>query len=266
MVASESAFWALQQTIDESAREAEVYGTGRAPTLDRRIELRGVDFTYGDRPILRDASLSIDNGEVVAILGPSGAGKTTIADLVLGLVRPQRGEVYLDGVALADVDLAAWRHMVGYVPQEMLLLHESVLLNVTLGDPSLSPDDAEQALRAAGAWEFVCELPQGMDTPLGERGARVSGGQRQRIAIARALVHHPKLLILDEATASLDPANEAAIHETVRSLRGHTAILAISHQPALLEIADRVYRLSDGVLARGAAAPAGDQEAAARAV
>src|SRR6185369_9071838 len=174
MVASESAFWALQATIDESTHQAEIT-TGRlAPTFDRTISLRGVDFSYGDRPILNNVSLTIPAGEVVAVVGPSGAGKTTIADLMLGLVRPQRGEVYL----------AAWRHMVGYVPQEMLLLHEDVMLNVTLGDPKLSREDAEEALRAAGAWDFVCELPQGMETPLGERGARLSGGQRQRIAIA----------------------------------------------------------------------------------
>jgi ATP-binding cassette subfamily C protein len=128
----------------------------------------------------------------------------------------------------------------------MLLLHEDVMMNVTLGDPDLSRADVEEALQAAGASDFVRELPQGLETPLGERGARLSGGQRQRIAIARALVHRPSLLILDEATASLDPASEAGIYDTVRSLRGRTTILAISHQPGLLKVADRVYRLSGG--------------------
>jgi len=183
---------------------------------------------------------------VTAIIGPSGAGKTTIADLALGLVRPQQGEVFLDDVPLSEIDVSKWRLCVGYVPQDMLLLHEDLLTNVTLGDPALSRSDVEEALLAAGALDFVKDLPQGIDTPLGERGARLSGGQRQRIAIARALVHRPSLLILDEATAALDPASEAGIYDTVRSLRGRTTILAISHQPGLLQVADRVYRLSAG--------------------
>ncbi len=246
MAACESAFWSLQKTIAESEREAET-GTGtREPLFERCLSVRDVDFAYEERPILADASLEIPAGAVTAIVGPSGAGKTTIADLVLGLVRPQRGEVFIDDVSLAEIDIASWRHRVGYVPQEMLLLHEDVLTNVTLGDPALSRSDVEEALQAAGAADFVRELPQGLDTPLGERGARLSGGQRQRIAIARALVHRPSLLILDEATAALDPVSEAGIYDTVRSLRGRTTILAISHQPGLLKVADRVYRLSAG--------------------
>jgi ATP-binding cassette, subfamily C, bacterial len=246
MAACESAFWSLQKTIEVSEREKEpVVGT-REPHFTTGIRVSDVDFAYDERPILASADLFIPAGQVTAIVGPSGAGKTTIADLALGLVRPQRGEVFLDDVALADIDVAKWRRRVGYVPQEMLLLHEDVLTNVTLGDPALSRDDVEEALNAAGASEFVRELPQGLDTPLGERGARLSGGQRQRIAIARALVHRPSLLILDEATAALDPVSEAGIYETVRSLRGRTTILAISHQPRLLEVADRVYRLSAG--------------------
>ena len=249
MTTSESAFWAIRRTIAESQQEAETNTGTRAPDFQRSISLRGVDFAYGERPILQDVSLSIVAGNITAVVGPSGAGKTTIADLVLGLMRPSSGEVFLDEVPLAAIDVAAWRHMVGYVPQEMLLLHESVRINVTLGDPALSQDDVVEALEAAGAWEFVQQLPQGMDTPLGERGARLSGGQRQRISIARALVHRPRLVILDEATAALDPRSEEEIYATVRALRGRTTILAISHQPALLAVADRVYRLEDGRVA-----------------
>jgi ATP-binding cassette subfamily C protein len=246
MAACESAFWSLQETIEESEREAEP-GNGTAhPHFEKSLEVRDVDFAYDERPILAGASLMIPAGQVTAVVGPSGAGKTTIADLVLGLVKPSRGEVLLDGVPLTDIDLAEWRHKVGYVPQEMLLLHEDVMTNVTLGDPTLTRADVEEALQAAGAAGFVLELPEGLETPLGERGARLSGGQRQRIAIARALVHRPSLLILDEATAALDPTSEAGIYETVRSLRGRTTILAISHQPGLLKVADRVYRLSAG--------------------
>jgi len=264
MAACESAFWSLQKTIAESEREAEPGSGARPAVFERELSVRNVDFAYDERPILCGASLEIPAGQVTAIVGPSGAGKTTIADLALGLVKPQKGEVFLDDVALSEVDVSAWRHRVGYVPQEMLLLHEDLLTNVTLGDPALTRADVEDALAAAGASEFVRELPQGLATPLGERGARLSGGQRQRIAIARALVHRPSLLILDEATASLDPASEAGIYETVRALRGRTTILAISHQPGLLKVADRVYRLAAGrvALLEGSARFA-DQNAAA---
>ena len=137
--------------------------------------------------------------------------------------------------------------MVGYVPQETLLLHDSVFINVTLGDPELGEKEVEDALRAAGAWEFVLEMPQGIYSTVGERGSMLSGGQRQRIAIARALVHQPKLLILDEPTSALDPESEAAICETLGQLRGRRiTILAISHQPTIMDVADRAYQLQDG--------------------
>ena len=128
-------------------------------------------------------------------------------------------------------------------------MHDTVARNVTLGDAALGPADVEYALRAAGAWEFVSGLPEGVDTVVGERGARFSGGQRQRIMIARALAHRPRLLILDEATASLDPDTEAALCATLAELRGQVTVLAISHQRALVEAADRVYRIEKGMAA-----------------
>jgi len=167
---------------------------------------------------------------------------------VIGLLRPQKGEVWIDNLPLAQVDLRRWRRMIGYVPQETLLLHDTVFINVTLGEKDIGSTDVEYALRAAGAWEFVSALPQGLNSVVGERGHKLSGGQRQRIAIARALVHKPRLLILDEATTALDPENEAAICATLRELSGEITILAISHQPAVLEVADRAYRLEDGAV------------------
>jgi len=248
MVAHESAFWSLQETITRSAAQGEVAPGEKKPILRREATLRQVCFSYGARPVLHNVSLSIPVGQLTMIIGLSGAGKTSILDLVIGLIRPQSGDVWIDDVPLSEVDVKAWRWTVGYVAQESFLLHESVFVNVTLGDPELTEAEVEAALRAAGAWEFVAALPEGMHTPVGERGSGISGGQRQRIAIARALVHHPQLLILDEATASLDPENEAAICATVKSLRGTMTILAISHQPALLKVADRVYRLESGAV------------------
>jgi ATP-binding cassette subfamily C protein len=179
-------------------------------------------------------------------MGPSGAGKTTIADLIIGLLRPQLGQILIDNVPLEQIDLRQWRRMIGYVPQEAFLLHDTVLWNVTLGDPEVNEAAAEAALRAAGAWEFVAELPQQIHSSVAERGMALSGGQRQRIAIARALAHGPRLLILDEVTSSLDPQSEAAICRTLRELRGRLTILAISHQAALVEAADRIYRIQNG--------------------
>jgi ATP-binding cassette subfamily C protein len=139
--------------------------------------------------------------------------------------------------------------MIGYVPQDTILLHDSIFTNVTLGEPAFTMADVEYALKAAGAWDFVNEMPEGVQTVVGERGTKLSGGQRQRIAIARAMVHRPQLLILDEATSALDPETEAAICQTLRNLRGQLTILAISHQTALVEVADRVFQITGGSVA-----------------
>jgi ATP-binding cassette subfamily C protein len=200
--------------------------------------------------VLDDVSLEIPAGRLTALVGPSGAGKTSVADLVIGLVRPSRGAVLVDGVPLGRIDLRRWRSWIGYVPQELFLLHDTVFVNVTLGDPDLGPADVWRALREAGAAEFVERLPQGLDTVVGERGSLLSGGQRQRIAIARALVRRPRLLLLDEATTALDPETEAAVCASVARLRGEMTILAISHEPALVEMADRVWRIENGAAKR----------------
>jgi ATP-binding cassette subfamily C protein len=242
----ESAFWSLLDRIEQAEREAEAPAGGERPVLRREIRLREVDVAYEGQVVLECASLGIQAGEITALVGPSGAGKTTISDLVLGLISPDRGEVWVDDVPLSRIDMRAWRESIGYVPQELFLLNDSVFRNVTLGESNLSREQVEQALRKAGAWDFVSKLPKGLDTMVGERGSRLSGGQRQRIAIARALVHEPCLLVLDEATTALDPETEASVWEALRQLRGQVTILAISHQPRLARAADRIYRVEGG--------------------
>src|SRR5262245_24884688 len=246
MKSYESAFWSLQAIIEDTSRARETNPEGTSPSLEKSVRLNNVSFGYGKISVLRNASLTVPAGSLTAIMGPSGAGKTTIADLIIGLIRPQQGEILIDNVPLEQIDLRQWRRKIGYVPQESLLLHETVLWNVTLGHPEVNEGDVEAALRAAGAWEFVAELPQQIHSSVAERGTALSGGQRQRIAIARALARRPKLLILDEVTSSLDPQTEAAICQTLQGLRGQLTILAISHQPAVVDVADRIYRIQNG--------------------
>ncbi len=241
-----SALWSMREMIDAATADVEMMPTGASPTLEQGVDVRDVRVELDGTRVLDGASFSVPAGKITALLGVSGSGKTTTADLIMGLVRPDAGEVYIDGLPLGKLDLHEWRQLIGYVPQETLMLHDSVAKNVSLGDPKLTPKDVERALRDAGAWEFVSELPGGVDCSVGERGMRLSGGQRQRIAIARALVHGAKLLVFDEATTALDPESEAFVLAAIEALRGRATVLAISHQPALRGVADRIYRIEDG--------------------
>jgi len=259
----ESAYWSLHGTISDAEQHVEALAGRLPPRFEREIRFEGVGFRYDERPVLEDLSLAIPAGSFTTLVGHSGSGKTTIVDLVTGLLQPQSGRIWIDDAPLDQLDAVAWRHSIGYVPQENLLLHDSVLYNVTLGDPALGPADAERALRAAGAWDFVSALPEGLESSVGERGGALSGGQRQRILVARALVNRPRLLILDEATSALDPATAAALADTLRGLRGSVTILAVTHQVDLVEAASRVYRLEKGqaVLVEGPDAAAGEAPA-----
>ena len=246
MTLSESAYWSMKRTIAEAQAEEEELRGGEPPVLATRLCMEGVCFAYDERRVLDDLSLEIPAGQLATLIGPSGAGKTTVVDLLIGLIRPDAGRITLDGAPLDSMDIKQWRRSIGYVPQETLLLHESIAHNVSLGDRELSQADIEHALRAAGAWDFVSALPEGLHSNVGERGGRLSGGQRQRIVIARALVRCPQLLILDEATSALDAESAEAVRQTLERLRGSLTILTITHESSLVDIADRVYRLESG--------------------
>jgi ATP-binding cassette subfamily C protein len=242
----ESAYWSLMDAINGANDAQEHLGGSATPRFEKAISFENVNFDYDGHPVFHGLSLHFNAGSLTTLVGPSGSGKTTIVDLTIGLLQPQQGRILLDGTPLQDIDIKLWRSMIGYVPQDTILLHDSILHNVTLGDPALSIDDAKQALRLAGAWDFVSQLSHGLDTIVGERGGKLSGGQRQRIVIARALVNQPRLLVLDEATSALDPETEEAVRQTMESLKGQLTILAISHNRAMVQAADYVYQMADG--------------------
>lgn len=248
IVQGESAYWSLRDAIETAEAEAEQVSGRLAPNLMSAIRLQGIYFSYGKTSVLKNVTLTIPANQLTTIAGPSGAGKTTITDLLIRLSHPDDGEVLIDDTPLDDIDVQAWRGSIGYVPQEMFLFHDSILANVTLGDPKIGQNDVLAALRAAGAWPFVAELPNGIHSVVGERGTKLSGGQRQRIAIARALVHRPRLLILDEVTASLDPKTEADLCATLKKLTNELTILAITHRPAIVDVSDVVYRIDNGTI------------------
>ena len=246
MIIAESAYWSLIDKIKKADLQRETFEGGLAPRFERSIRLKGVGFSYGKRRILDGLDMTVPKGSFTALVGPSGSGKTTVVDLVIGLFFPQEGEVLVDHTPLEKIDIKRWRQRIGYVPQETILLHDTILFNVTLGDETIGEEEVVEALKKAGAWDFVSKMPDGIHSIVGERGGLISGGQRQRITIARALVKRPELLILDEATTALDPKTEQDICNTLKDLLDHITILAISHQETILREADIAYSLEQG--------------------
>lgn len=246
LTVQESAYWALR-TAAEDARAAAERATGTiTPTLQQGISLRHVVFDYDRKQIFQDLNIEVPIKSFTAVIGSSGVGKSTLLDLLCGLAEPKSGEILIDGIPLHNIDLRQWRHLIGYVSQDTVLLHDTILNNTLVGAPTLTVEDAERALKQAGAWDFISSFPEGIHTVVGERGGMLSGGQRQRIAIARALAHQPLLLLLDEPTSALDPQSEQLICETLKKLAEDYTIVTVSHQPAVINAADRVFILSNG--------------------
>jgi len=216
--------------------------------LGRGISLEDVSFSYHDNgaTVLREVSLDIPSQHTTALVGPSGAGKTTLADIVVGLLEPATGHVLIDGRRREGSDRRAWRTGIALVPQEPFLFHETVRANLLWARPGAKEDELWEALVTAAAADFVYELPQELDTVVGDRGTRLSGGERQRIALARGLLREPDLLILDEATSSLDSENERAIRTALARLHGRITMLVIAHRLSTVSNADAVVVLDAG--------------------
>ncbi|MGC5052570.1 thiol reductant ABC exporter subunit CydD [Micromonospora sp. DT48] len=229
------------------------------PRPDGRAEIRfeSVTVAYERTVALRDVSLTIRPGERIAIIGPSGTGKSTLLNVLLGFVSPTEGRVTVGGVDLADADLDAWRREVAWVPQRAHLFAASLADNIRLGAPDATPAALAAAIRAAALDEVVAALPDGLETTLGERGHGLSSGQRQRVALARAFLRDAPVVLLDEPTARLDTAAEAAVLSATRQLvAGRTALL-VAHRPALLTDVDRILRVEDGRVTELTPAPVG---------
>lgn len=216
--------------------------------LEHEIELRNISFHYPDSDtwIFRHAGMTVEKGQSVGIMGPSGAGKSTIVDILLGLLHANEGQILCDGIDIFT-NYDSWLAQIGYIPQSIYLIDESIRENIAFGidEDKVSEDRIWEVLREAQLDEFVRELPEGLDTKIGDRGVRLSGGQRQRIGIARALYHNPEILVFDEATSALDNDTEKALMEAINAFHGRKTMIIIAHRLNTIEDCDRIYKVAD---------------------
>ena len=222
--------------------------------FEHEIELRNIRFAYSTTraPVLDQFNLTIQRNSTIALVGSTGAGKTTIVDIILGLIEPQQGSLFVDGIPLVAAKVTAWQKQLGYVPQHIYLSDDSLAANIAFGvlPEQIKMDRVRYASRIANLDEFVRgELPEGYDTRVGERGVKLSGGQRQRIGIARALYSDPDVLILDEATSALDGITEDAVTDSIRTILHEKTIIMIAHRLGTVQHADRIYLLESGRVA-----------------
>jgi ATP-binding cassette subfamily C protein len=260
------AFTVVEGTHRRFAERAEMLRGGALANISNihfaDIVGRGVVVRYGQQAVLNGISFTIPAGRVVGFVGPSGAGKSTLLDVVMGLVEPSSGDVSIGPYSLRDIDLAAWRHKIGYVSQDTFLFHDTIANNIRWSTRDATPDAVMKAARAAGLESFVAGLPAGYDTIVGDRGVKLSGGQRQRISIARALIRNPALLILDEATSALDSLSEQEIMNVVNQLTGNMTIVIVAHRLATVREADLIYVLEHGkIVEQGSWAELSNQQA-----
>ena len=219
-------------------------------TFEDEIRIDKISWKYSadGKEILSDLDLAINKGESIAFIGESGAGKTTLADIILGLLKPQKGSVTVDGTDIYEMP-KRWAQIIGYVPQSVYMIDDSIRRNIAFGIKDADIDDEKiwSALTQAKLDEFVKKLPKGLDTMMGERGVKVSGGQRQRIAIARALYSNPEVLVLDEATSALDTETETAVMESIEALQGKKTLIIVAHRLSTIRKCDSIYEIKNGV-------------------
>ncbi|MEW6096036.1 MAG: ABC transporter ATP-binding protein [bacterium] len=234
------------EVIDTEIKVAEHAQANELPTITGKVEFENVSFSYEDELVLDGIDLQVNPGEVLAIVGPSGNGKTTIVNLIPRLYDPNSGKVMIDGYDIKFVKTQSLRRQIGVVPQEIILFNGTVMENIAYGKIEATFDEIVEAAKAANAHEFITHLPHGYDTQIGEHGVKLSGGQRQRIAIARAIVRKPKILILDEATSSLDSESETLIQASLAEIMKHQTTIVIAHRLSTVINADKIAVLDKG--------------------
>ena len=233
----------------EDYQESKGEEEGKEWSFEHGITAKHITYAYPntDTNVLEDANCVIPKGKTVAFIGSSGAGKTTMADIILGLLAPQRGKILVDDIDVFK-NLTMWHHQIGYIPQVIYLSDDTIRNNIAFGihEDQIDEEAVRTALKKAQLAEFVDTLPDGLDTIVGDRGVRLSGGQRQRIGIARALYHDPEILVLDEATSALDNETETAVMEAIESLQGSKTMIIIAHRLTTIQNADIIYEVGDG--------------------
>jgi len=243
LAAAERIFSILDEEPDVQEAESPMY----LPKIQDSIEYRRVTFAYdGGKPVLREVNLKVQAGEVVAIVGASGAGKTTLVNLLPRFYDPIQGEIYVDGTPIRKVALKSLRNQIGIVTQETILFNDSVSANIAYGKTDLDQEAIEKAANVANAHDFIKKLPHGYQTIVGDRGFKLSGGEKQRVAIARAVLKNPPILILDEATSALDSESERLVQEAIQSLMHGRTVLVIAHRLSTVKNASRILVLKEG--------------------
>ena len=244
-----AAVHAIRVAMDRPRQSSIVSGSSPFKSLDASIRFDQVNFAYGDvGTVLNGTSFSIEKGKMTAIVGASGAGKSTIIDLILRYYDPNSGDILIDGHNLKELDLYSWRNSISVVSQDIFLFNDSIQRNISLGRIDSTFDSVIVAAKQAYAHDFIQSLPQGYETNVGDRGWNLSGGQRQRLALARAIAANPSMLILDEATSSLDSESERLIQNYISYIRGQTTLLVVAHRMSTIKDADKIIVLQDGVV------------------
>ena len=242
----------LSELTTAKAVRTNVDEAPRAMTIEQAFRLNAVAYTYPgqSQPALHDVDMTVPVRSTTSIYGTTGAGKSTLVKVILGLLAPSSGRLEVDGTVLDESNIHAWQRAIGYVPQDLFLIDDTVARNIALGvlDHEIDREAVERAARKARIDRTIAELPHGYETLLGERGIRLSGGQRQRIAIARALYHDPQVIVLDEATSALDPDTERAIVMDLVAQSGNVTLIAVTHRETVSRLCDHIYRVEGGTL------------------
>jgi ABC-type multidrug transport system fused ATPase/permease subunit len=238
--------------IIDTKNEKELLTGIKKPNITGNISFQNVEFSYPQRPdvsVLKQISIEAKANETIALVGSSGAGKSTVASLILRFFDPTQGEIYFDGVLGTEIEIEHLRSRIALVPQEVLLFAGSIEENIAFGNTHASEHEIIEAAKKANAWEFIQSFPEGMNTQVGDRGIQLSGGQKQRIAIARALLKNPTILVLDEATSALDSESEKLVQDALETLMEGRTSIVIAHRLSTIRKADKIYVIDKGKIA-----------------